>query len=79
MVVGKRHRILRRTGPLCRARYAIEKTELLSVFGSQAKARKAIRRQSRYSEMTSAVLLVLLAVGISVCVFVVVWWLLGKL
>jgi hypothetical protein len=29
--------------------------------------------------MTGALLLVLLAVGISVCVFVVVWWLLGKL
>ena len=29
--------------------------------------------------MTGAVLLVLLAVGICVCVFVVVWWLLGKL
>jgi hypothetical protein len=29
--------------------------------------------------MTGAVLLVLLAVGISVSVFVVVWWLLGKL
>jgi hypothetical protein len=29
--------------------------------------------------MIGAVLLVFLAVGMSVCVFVVVWWLLGKL
>jgi hypothetical protein len=32
-----------------------------------------------FGEMIGAVLLVLLAVGMSVCVFVVVWWLLGKL
>jgi hypothetical protein len=29
--------------------------------------------------MTSAVVNVLLAVGVSVCVFLVAWWLVGKL
>jgi hypothetical protein len=32
-----------------------------------------------FGEMIGAVLLVLLAVGVSICVFVVVWRLLGKL
>jgi hypothetical protein len=32
-----------------------------------------------FSGMSGAVLPVLLAVGVSVCVFLVVWWLVGKL
>jgi hypothetical protein len=42
---------------------------------------KDVRRDCRggFGEMIGAVLFVLLAVGMSICVFVVVWWLLGKL
>jgi hypothetical protein len=32
-----------------------------------------------FSGMSGAVLPVLLAVGVSICVFLVVWWLVGKL
>ena len=36
-------------------------------------------RGAGFGGMSGAVLPVLLAVGVSVCVFVVVWWLVGKL
>jgi hypothetical protein len=35
MVVGERHRILRRAGPLCRARYANEERESLNLFAAR--------------------------------------------
>jgi hypothetical protein len=54
---------------------------------ARLKKAKAIERQNEkdvhwcggFGEMIGAVLLVLLAVGVSICVFVVVWRLLGKL
>jgi hypothetical protein len=43
MNVGERHGILRRAGPLCGARYAIEKNELLNVPASEPRCGVALR------------------------------------
>jgi hypothetical protein len=63
------------------------KTAAVPASGSRSRKRNGRQnendihrdRHSGLGEMSGAALPVLLAAGISVCVFVVVWWLVGKL